>query len=142
MATKITYTLEIDDPGGYITDTALFKAACQESSQALNNPLNIQLMLVPEQTMFQMNNQMRAKPSATDVLSLPYSKYRGEIYICPEFILKTQPLMPRMCFLFVHGMLHIAGHTHDNDQDFERMRTLETQILTTINQPDPYDEKT
>ena len=117
-----------------------FDNALNITSQRIQEPLNIQLIIVDDPTMMQMNNQMRGKPTSTDVLSQPYDKNMGEIFICPNFIKNQGYDLNRVIYLFIHGVLHIAGHTHDHDHDFATMRDHEVHILTQLNQPNPYHE--
>jgi probable rRNA maturation factor len=38
----------------------------------------------------------------------------------------------------VHGVLHLLGYTHNNDQDALIMESLETDILQGLGFPPPY----
>ena len=40
--------------------------------------------------------------------------------------------------LIVHGMLHLQGHTHENEEDTARMESIEVGILAALGYPDPY----
>jgi probable rRNA maturation factor len=104
----------------------------------LNTLLDITLIFLPIDLMFNMNNQLRNKPSPTDVLSLPLNCNTGEIFICPEFILKQGYDNNRVIHLWVHGLLHIAGYTHDNDDDFKIMSDHEIRILSELGIENPY----
>ena len=53
-------------------------------------------------------------------------------------ISQGKPLNHHLAHLVVHGLLHLAGHDHDNDADAEQMEALERRILATLNIPDPY----
>ena len=88
--------------------------------------------------MFHLNNQLRNKASATDILSLPLQKNEGEIFICPDYILEAGYGDNRFIHLWVHGLLHIAGYTHDNDHDFQEMSNHEIAILETLKIENPY----
>lgn len=114
------------------------RKAFKATEAAINKTLNITLIFQSTDTMFQINNQLRGKPSATDVLSLPFEPNEGEIYICPDFIYQQGYNDNRIIHLWVHGLLHIAGFTHDADQDFTIMKSLEITILNTIGLPNPY----
>ncbi|HHT25112.1 MAG TPA: rRNA maturation RNase YbeY [Clostridiaceae bacterium] len=58
----------------------------------------------------------------------------GEILICP---LKAQKqadeldhsLIRELCFLFMHGLLHLCGYDHQTEQEATRMFTLQKSIL-------------
>jgi probable rRNA maturation factor len=38
----------------------------------------------------------------------------------------------------VHGVLHLLGHTHDDDDDASVMEAIETAVLSTLGISDPY----
>jgi len=38
----------------------------------------------------------------------------------------------------IHGILHLRGYDHINDDEAEEMEALETQLLASLNIPDPY----
>ena len=42
--------------------------------------------------------------------------------------------------LLVHGLLHLFGHDHLEDDEAERMEALETEILARLGIADPYAE--
>ena len=39
--------------------------------------------------------------------------------------------------LMVHGVCHITGHTHDEDEDWERMQKQEIRLLKMLQHHDP-----
>jgi probable rRNA maturation factor len=40
--------------------------------------------------------------------------------------------------MVVHGILHLLGYDHENDEDAVEMETLETEILSSLGFPNPY----
>lgn len=106
----------------------------------------------------ELNLSSRGIDKSTDVLSFPYldieigksitpSKYKydinpetgnvmlGEIYICTE-ILKKQALeyghseKREAAFLALHGLLHVLGYDHIEEEDKKLMRAKEEEILS------------
>ena len=60
----------------------------------------------------------------------------GDIYIsiekAKEQAIEYQHSLHReLCFLFVHGLLHLLGYDHMNEEDEKEMFALQDQILTT-----------
>jgi probable rRNA maturation factor len=49
--------------------------------------------------------------------------------------------MAHYAHLLVHGMLHLQGFDHEDDEEAEIMETLETVILAKLGYPDPYLEE-
>ncbi len=93
-----------------------------------------------------LNNDYRGKDYATNVLSFPYDLepvVTGDLVICPAVVAREaaeqgKPLDAHYAHLTVHGMLHLQGRDHDNDEDAEAMEDEEREILAALGYPDPY----
>jgi len=94
----------------------------------------------------ELNNEYRGKDYATNVLSFPYDTepvVMGDLVICPSVVAREaaeqkKPLEAHYAHLTVHGMLHLQGWDHDNDDDAEAMENEEKEILAALGYPDPY----
>ena len=93
-----------------------------------------------------LNKEYRGKDYATNVLSFPYDTdpvVSGDLVICPSVVAREaseqgKPLAAHYAHLTVHGMLHLQGWDHENDDDAQAMETEETEILAAMGYPDPY----
>jgi probable rRNA maturation factor len=93
-----------------------------------------------------LNNDYRGKDYATNVLSFPYEMQpvvTGDLVICPAVVAREaaeqgKPLAAHYAHLTVHGMLHLQGRDHDNDEDAQAMEDEEREILAALGYPDPY----
>jgi len=93
-----------------------------------------------------LNKEYRGKDYATNVLSFPYDSEPvivGDLVICPNVVAReaaeqNKPLVAHYAHLVVHGMLHLQGWDHDNDDDAEAMENEEKEILAAMGYPDPY----
>lgn len=93
-----------------------------------------------------LNKEYRDKDYATNVLSFPYDSeplVLGDLVICPSVVAKeateqNKPLAAHYAHLTVHGMLHLQGRDHDNDEDAQAMEDEERTILAALGYPDPY----
>jgi len=93
-----------------------------------------------------LNSEYRGKDYATNVLSFPYDTepvVTGDLVICPavvarEAVEQNKPLAAHYAHLTVHGMLHLQGRDHDNDEDALAMEDEEREILAALGYPDPY----
>jgi len=93
-----------------------------------------------------LNKEYRGKDYATNVLSFPYDSepvVLGDLVICPSVVAReaneqNKPLAAHYAHLTVHGMLHLQGWDHDNDEDAEAMENEEREILAALGYPDPY----
>lgn len=90
-----------------------------------------------------LNKSYRDKDEATDVLSFNYEKEMpgddtnlvGEIYISVDTAKRQSDeykhdLQDELSKLFVHGFLHIHGHDHITDADYEIMSDIEKRVLS------------
>ena len=93
-----------------------------------------------------LNNEYRGKDYATNVLSFPYDTEPvvvGDLVICPSVVAReaaeqNKALAAHYAHLTVHGMLHLQGWDHDDDEDAEAMENEEKEILAAMGYPDPY----
>ena len=93
-----------------------------------------------------LNNEYRGKDYATNVLSFPYEVEpvtQGDLVICPSVVAReaaeqNKPLDAHYAHLTVHGMLHLQGWDHENDDEAQEMEDEEREILAALGYPDPY----
>ena len=96
-----------------------------------------------------LNKEYRGKDYATNVLSFPYDiepVVSGDLVICPAVVAReaaeqSKPLAAHYAHLVVHGMLHLQGWDHENDDDAQAMEEEETEILAAMGYPDPYRDE-
>jgi probable rRNA maturation factor len=106
----------------------------------------ITIRLVDAEEGQELNNEYRGKDYATNVLSFPYDMepvVSGDLVICPGVVTReaseqNKPLAAHYAHLTVHGMLHLQGWDHDNDDDADAMENEEKEILAALGYPDPY----
>jgi probable rRNA maturation factor len=101
----------------------------------------------------QLNADYREKDKATNVLSFPgcppdsklFGPLLGDIVVARETVVAEAAEMglafeDHLTHLVVHGLLHLFGHDHLEDDEAERMESLETEILARLGIADPYAE--
>lgn len=106
-----------------------------------NVTVNIMITDLAESQKFNIN--FRSKQGPTNVLSFPYEDsdaLAGDLVICaPLVIIEAKELhkteQSHWQHLFVHGMLHLQGYDHQNDEEEKVMVDLENKILAKINNP-------
>ncbi|UCV11129.1 rRNA maturation RNase YbeY [Dechloromonas denitrificans] len=94
----------------------------------------------------ELNKEYRGKDYATNVLSFPYDTeplVMGDLVICPSVVAReateqNKPLAAHYAHLTVHGMLHLQGWDHEEDEAAQAMENEETEILAAMGYPDPY----
>jgi probable rRNA maturation factor len=116
----------------------------------------ISVLLVNPARSRQLNQQYRGQDHATNVLSFPAPRTLragaaasggqhslGDLVICPG-VLRTEARAQRKsvrahwAHLFVHGLLHLLGYDHENDNDARRMERREILILRRLGVANPY----
>ncbi|MDP1930145.1 MAG: rRNA maturation RNase YbeY [Gammaproteobacteria bacterium] len=126
----------------------------QQQADVATKPVNIGIRIVDEIESAQLNRDYRGKDYATNVLSfnsdLPESLLNeldeiplGDLAICApvvqrEAVEQGKTLNAHWTHMVVHGVLHLNGFDHENDDDAERMEALEKAILATLGIADPY----
>lgn len=96
----------------------------------------------------ELNAEYRGKDYATNVLSFPYDTepvVMGDLVICPSVVAReaaeqNKPLAAHYAHLTVHGMLHLQGWDHENDEEAQQMEDQEREILAALGYPDPYQD--
>jgi len=99
----------------------------------------------------ELNNSYRDKNKPTNVLSfsceLPDTlnlPILGDLVICADVVqteaeAQNKILVAHWAHMVVHGTLHLLGYDHIKESDATEMETLETQILTALGYPAPYE---
>ena len=98
----------------------------------------INLIFVDKKTMTRLNEVWKGHKGPTDVLTFDYSEKKGvvngEIYICPKVAERYAKeagvgILDEVLNLFVHGLLHLAGYTHETEKKLARMMERAREIL-------------
>ncbi|WP_394707589.1 rRNA maturation RNase YbeY [Sedimenticola selenatireducens] len=123
---------------------------------ALNGRLDqaeLVVRIVDREESRQLNREYRGKDKPTNVLSFPFeapavveSDLLGDLVICAPVVTEealAQDKLPQAhwAHLLVHGVLHLLGFDHINEQEAEVMEGLEVEILESLGFPDPYQSE-
>ena len=108
----------------------------------------IAIRLVDAEEGRELNKEYRGKDYATNVLSFPYEiepVVMGDLVICPEVVAReaaeqNKALEAHYAHMTVHGMLHLQGWDHEEDDEAQEMENEEREILAARGYPDPYAE--
>lgn len=113
---------------------------------ALEVDAEVTVRLVGEEEGRELNRAYRAKDYATNVLSFVYQSEepcQGDLVLCVpvverEALEQAKSLDAHYAHLVVHGMLHLQGYDHENEQDALAMEAVETHIMRKLGYTDPY----
>jgi len=98
-----------------------------------------------------LNTQYRDKSGPTNVLSFPFEApagitvpLAGDLIICAPIVereAREQRKTPteHWAHMVVHGMLHLQGYDHIEDDEAEAMEALEIRLLAQLGFCNPYD---
>lgn len=137
---------------GKVTDALLRRAAraAFRASPRSGQSFSVTLVLTGNDEMRGLNRLWRGKDAPTNVLSFPADADRdrgflGDIVLAYETALSEAKergisLADHASHLVVHGMLHLLGFDHEDDDDAERMERVERTALASIGVADPYAE--
>lgn len=154
---KIEIDLVIED-NGWGEDAKLYSLADKATTETLlhlgfnNIESELSLVFTNDEAIRAINAEWRQKDKATNVLSFPAfdvapgeepNVMLGDIIIARETVERealeeSKPFDNHLTHLFVHGLLHLLGYDHENDEDAEIMEGLEREILAKLAIPDPY----
>lgn len=126
---------------------------------------SVSLMGCDDARIAALNADFRGKPQPTNVLSWPSeergAEFAGEIPDIPdpgdaedpeslgdiaiawetcahEAEAQGKPMTDHVTHLLVHGVLHLLGYDHVEDEDASLMEALEVRILASLGVSDPY----
>lgn len=118
--------------------------ACEAAFGSTKKNQEISIVLADDTFVRKLNRNFRGKDKPTNVLSFSgEGEHLGDIVLARQTILreaKEQKKNPRdhAVHLIVHGMLHLAGHDHEQSKDASTMEALEIKILKKLGIANPY----
>ncbi len=129
------------------TTLAVDIEALENIAQTLSTQ-EVELIITDDATMQELNAEHRGKDSTTDVLSFPieapfteqpiFDIPLGSIIIAESFVKEKaaylgHTIQDELSLLFIHGMLHLLGFDHENDDG--EMRAREKELIEQFDLP-------
>ena len=109
----------------------------------------VHVLVISSRRMQVLNRQFRGKDAPTDVLSFPAlaevaRDFAGDIVISGDIAAANakklqHPVKQELKVLILHGVLHLAGHDHENDGG--EMARLELRLRKQLNLQDGLIER-
>ncbi|MEN6350022.1 MAG: rRNA maturation RNase YbeY [Syntrophomonas sp.] len=142
---KINYTREMQQVILNVVNTA-----AKQVKLAKNTELSI--MIVDNSYIQELNFIYRAQNTPTDVLSFAMNELGedeldfdvpGEVNVLGDIVISLEraanqceeyghSLERELGYLVVHGMLHLLGYDHENEEESREMRILEESIMQAV----------
>lgn len=105
----------------------------------------ISVLMTNDAEIQELNHTWRGKDKPTNVLSFPQDEdtLLGDIILSLETIEmeaqdQNKALADHTAHLLVHGLLHLLGYDHEENDDAEEMEALEIDICAQIGVKNPY----
>ncbi|MBS1154355.1 MAG: rRNA maturation RNase YbeY [Proteobacteria bacterium] len=152
MKTKIKLALQNASTATSLPTRAQIKKWAEAALQADVGNAEITFRIVDAEEGQTLNRDYRGKDYATNVLTFTFDEdmpdipglpLMGDIVLCAPVVEREAAeqgisLEAHYCHLVVHGVLHLQGYDHLEDEEAEAMEALEKQIVISLGYDDPY----
>lgn len=145
-------TIEVNNETTYRVDETEFIELARYVLAAMHlHPLTeLSILFVDEEAMTQLHIQWMDEPGPTDVLSFPMDELRpgsedeptpegmlGDIVVCPtvaaaQAAASGHSAVEEMLLLVTHGILHLLGFDHAEEEERRVMFDLQRRLLLTF----------
>lgn len=111
----------------------------------------VSILLTDDSAVRVLNREWRGIDKPTNVLSFPApatmakgaAGILGDIVIAYETLTREcadedRDFLHHLAHLTIHGYLHLVGYDHQNDAQADEMEALESRIMTRMQLPDPW----
>jgi len=151
--------LEVQRATNLITtpDDGQFRCWVDHAIKQSEHDQMLVIRIVDEDEGRRFNQQFRCKDYATNVLSFPMDmpeglpaeivqSQLGDLLICAPVVAREaaeqgKPEINHWAHLTIHGVLHLLGYDHEQPDDAQLMEALETDILASLDIPNPYETR-
>jgi len=130
---------------------ALFQRWAEAAAADQETRTELSIRIVDEAESAELNQTYRHKLGPTNVLSFPCevpagvpNDLLGDLVICAPVVEREareqgKPAEAHWAHIVVHGVLHLRGYDHLQDDEAEKMESMEIEILSGLGYPNPYE---
>jgi probable rRNA maturation factor len=127
-----------------------FRLWVEKALPTLGEEFEVTIRIVDEEESHALNHEYRGQDKQTNVLSFPFEAppglelpLLGDLVICTQIVEKEakeqdKELLHHWAHMTIHGILHLRGYDHINDDEADEMELIETQLLASLSISDPY----
>ena len=152
MKTKLKLALQNASTATGLPTRAQIKKWAEATLQSDVANAEITFRIVDGEEGQTLNRDYRGKDYATNVLTFTFDEdlpdipglpLLGDIVLCAPVVAREAAeqgisLEAHYCHLAVHGVLHLQGYDHLEEDEAEAMEALEKQIVISLGYDDPY----
>ncbi|MEO0637712.1 MAG: rRNA maturation RNase YbeY [Pseudomonadota bacterium] len=152
-APRFDVLIEDDGWGRHIGDA---QAVCEQALRLTlpqNADTEVSFLFTSDEAIRKLNADYRGKDQPTNVLSFPMVQIAADDPFPPmlgDVIMARQTVQAEaeqlgitmhdhIMHLLIHGLLHLTGHDHEDDDEAEMMEAKERELLASIGIADPYE---
>jgi probable rRNA maturation factor len=149
-ATRLTLDLQrVSAPPGVPGERA-FRQWARAALGQVAGSRSLVIRVVDEAESRDLNQRFRGIDRATNVLSFPFegppglaTGLLGDLVICAPVVRREsaeqgKSARAHWAHMVVHGVLHLMGYDHANDQEAAVMEAREREVLAELGFGDPY----
>nr|BBJ04717.1 endoribonuclease YbeY [Marinobacter nauticus] len=147
---KLTVDFQIAYESTGVPDETQFQVWAEKAWLG-EDPSEVTIRIVGNDESQDLNHQYRGKDKPTNVLSFPFEAppgitvpLAGDLVICAPVVEKEaqeqhKEPVAHWAHMVVHGMLHLQGYDHIEDNEAEAMEALEVRLLAQLGFANPYE---
>lgn len=110
--------------------------------------INVDLTIVNNEEIQKLNKEYRGKDYATDILSFDFGNdglydtlpfvHLGELVVSYEKVIAqanefNHSVKREFCYLFTHGLVHLIGYDHEEENERIEMNRIVDEIFNPLN---------
>ena len=127
-----------------------FRLWVEKALPTLGEEFEVTIRIVDEEESHALNHEYRGQDKPTNVLSFPFEAppglelpLLGDLVICTQIVEKEakeqdKELLHHWAHMTIHGILHLRGYDHIDDDEADEMESIETDLLASLSISDPY----
>ena len=127
-----------------------FRLWVEKALPTLGEEFEVTIRIVDEEESHALNHEYRGQDKPTNVLSFPFEAppglelpLLGDLVICTQIVEKEakeqdKELLHHWAHMTIHGILHLRGYDHIDDDEADEMESIETGLLASLSISDPY----
>lgn len=150
----IQRNLQPSTPPIFVPKRTDFQQWVDSGLETLPHSVEVCIRIVDKEEIQQLNHTYRKKNKPTNVLSFPFelpetipqkTPYLGDLVLCAtvineEAFEQNKTLQAHWTHMVLHGLLHLQGYDHIQDEEASIMENLEIQLLDKLGITNPYLE--